>query len=163
MIQKDSGNGSNVLIMKTDVSNREEVRQSAQTCKQRFGDVDILINNAGIVQGKQMMDLNENLVRKQFVVNCESHFWLIREFLGPMIEKNKGHIVSIASAAGLLGQPFMTDYCASKFAAVGMQEALRIELKRARKNITCTTIMPYFINTGMFEGAKGTLLFPFLD
>jgi len=57
----------------------------------------------------------------------------------------------------------MTDYCASKFAAVGMMEALRLELKRARKDIVCTTICPYFIKTGMFDGAKAGLLFPFLE
>lgn len=103
MIQKATGTAQNVLTIKLDVSNREEIRSSAQKAKQEFGDVDILINNAGIVQGKTMMEMSENMMNKQFVINTECHFWLIREFLGPMMEKNKGQIVSIASAAGLLG------------------------------------------------------------
>ena len=65
--------------------------------------------------------------------------------------------------AGLAGNAFLTDYCASKFAAVGLNEALRIEMKHNNKNIVCTTICPYIINTGMFKGAKASMIFPFLD
>ena len=53
------------------------------------------------------------------IVNAECHIWLVREFLGPMIERNNGHIVSISSVAGCAGNAGMTDYCASKFAASG--------------------------------------------
>ena len=109
------------------------------------------------------MDMNENLLSKSMIVNIECHFWIIREFLPHMLETNKGQIVSVASMAGLVGNPYMTDYCASKFAACGMMESLRIELKRAKKDIVCTTICPGFINTGMFAGAKGSLIFPVLE
>ena len=81
-----------------------------------------------------------------------------------MIQKNKGQIVSVASVAGTMGSPFLTDYCASKFACVGMMEALRLELKRAGKyGVNCTTINPFFNNTGMFDGTKTGRLFPFLE
>lgn len=65
--------------------------------------------------------------------------------------------------AGLAGNAYMTDYCASKFAAVGLNEALRIEMKYNNKDIVCTTICPYIINTGMFKGAKASYLYPFLE
>ena len=58
------------------------------------------------------------------VVNAESHFWTTKEFFPSMVERNSGHIVSIASMAGKGGNPCQTDYCASKFAAVGFMEAL---------------------------------------
>ena len=64
MIQKATGTAQNVLTIKLDVSNREEIRSSAQKAKQEFGDVDILINNAGIVQGKTMMEMSENMMNK---------------------------------------------------------------------------------------------------
>jgi len=64
MILKATGNVKNILTIKLDVSNREEIRASAEQAKQAFGDVDILINNAGIVQGKLMMDLNEDMISK---------------------------------------------------------------------------------------------------
>jgi len=65
--------------------------------------------------------------------------------------------------AGIVGQPFLVDYCASKFGAIGMMESLRLECKRAGRNIKCTTICPFFINTGMFDGVKASVLFPFLE
>jgi all-trans-retinol dehydrogenase (NAD+) len=78
-----------------------------------------------------------------------------------MIQKGAGHIVTVASAGGLIGVPKMTDYSASKFAAVGFDESLRVELKRlGYKNIRTTVVCPYFISTGMFKGVKTR--FPFL-
>ena len=135
----------------------------AQETKQKMGDVDILVNNAGIVQGKKFWELDEQLIHKTMVVNCESHFWLIKEFIGPMMQKNSGHIVSIVSVAGMAGCPEMTDYCASKFGALGLMESLRIELKREGLNIKTTSICPMFINTGMFQGVKGSKIYPILD
>ena len=67
-----------------------------------------------------------------------------------MLKKNEGHIVSIASIAGWGGTPDCVDYCASKHAAVGFMEALRQEINKDGKNIVCTTVCPYLINTGMF-------------
>ena len=72
-----------------------------------------------------------------------------------MIEKNHGHIVSIASAAGLFGAAGLVDYCASKFAAVGFEESFRNELSRLGKTgVKSTVVCPYFIKTGMFDGCK---------
>jgi all-trans-retinol dehydrogenase (NAD+) len=70
-----------------------------------------------------------------------------------MIEKNHGHIVTIASIAGFFGTSGLCDYCASKFAAVGFDEALRDELANIGKtNVHTTVVCPYYINTGMFDG-----------
>lgn len=74
-----------VLASKLDVSNRETVKQIAHESKTKMGDVDILINNAGIVQGKTYKDMDEFMIKKTLTVNLESHYWLINEFLGPML------------------------------------------------------------------------------
>ena len=72
-----------------------------------------------------------------------------------MIERNHGHIVNIASSAGLAGVTGLADYCASKFAAVGFDESLRCELHaQGKAGVHTTVVCPYFINTGMFAGAK---------
>jgi all-trans-retinol dehydrogenase (NAD+) len=63
--------------------------------------------------------MNENFAGKTMVINAESHFWLCKEFIPAMMEKNSGQIVSISSIAGIAGSPGMTDYSASKFAAFG--------------------------------------------
>ena len=152
-----------VFVKKLDVSSRKDVAEVCEAARQKFGMVHILINNAGIVQGKSFMEMNEALVHKSMIINLESHFWLIREFLPAMKSADEGQIVSIASMAGLSGQPDMTDYCASKFGAVGLNESLRIELRKQGFKIKCTTITPYYINTGLFDGVKCSPIFPLLE
>jgi all-trans-retinol dehydrogenase (NAD+) len=66
-------------------------------------------------------------------VNSLAHMWLAKRFLPPMIKKNQGHIVTIASAAGLVGTAGLADYAASKFAAIGFDEAIRFELRNLGK------------------------------
>ena len=163
IIKKETGSDSNILAVKLDVTDRTAVSASVKTCTEKYGPVDILINNAGIVQGKMLLDMNEKLMRKVLEVNVESHMWLVRDVLPAMIKQNSGQIVSISSMAGLMGNAFMTDYSASKFAATGFNESLRIEMKYLATNVKTTTIMPYMINTGMFDGAKASWVFPFLE
>ena len=88
-------------------------------------------------------------------------FQTLKAFIGPMIKKNKGHIVTIASVAGYLPGPQMADYVASKFGAVGLHESLQVELLEVADNIKTTEVCPWFIKTGMFEGtcSKWVLLF----
>ena len=89
--------------------------------------------------------------------------WLIRDVIDPMIKKNAGHIVSINSIAGLAGNPGMVDYCASKFAAYGLNEALRLEMKSLGHKIKFTTVCPFAFNSGMFKGVQCSLLYPLLE
>lgn len=72
-----------------------------------------------------------------------------------MIEKNHGHLVTVASMAGKFGAAGLCDYCASKFAVVGFDESVRNELNRLGKTgVKTTVVCPYYINTGMFDGVK---------
>uniref|UniRef100_W8AJA9 Estradiol 17-beta-dehydrogenase 11 n=2 Tax=Ceratitis capitata TaxID=7213 RepID=W8AJA9_CERCA len=82
-----------------------------------------------------------------------AHFWTTKAFLPKMIEQQRGHIATIASLAGHVGITKLVDYCASKFAAVGFDEALRLELDvLGHSNIQTTCICPFFIQaTGMFD------------
>lgn len=154
----------NVQVFHLDVANREQIREVAQkTRDSAFGPVDILINNAGLVQGKFFLETNEETTSKIMTVNAESNFWTIREFLPSMIERNSGHVVAIASLAGKVGCGGLTDYCASKFAQYGFHESLRIELKILEKDIPVTTVCPWFINTGMFAGVSTGVLYGQLD
>lgn len=149
-----------------DCSDRKEVYDVAEKIKTEVGDVSILVNNAGIVSGKKFMDTPDALIQKSFEVNTISHFWTTKAFLPSMLEKNHGHVVSIASAAGLAGVNGLCDYCASKFGAVGFQEALHLELKAQNKTGVHTTVVcPFYINTGMFDGVKSRfpLLLPIMD
>ena len=73
--------------------------------------------------------------------------------------RNDGHIVTIASVAGVVGTSQLTDYCSSKFGTMGFAESLEIEMELAGKTgVKVTTVCPYFIRTGMFEGCEGRLV-----
>lgn len=151
--------GGQCYIYTVDLCDRHAVYAAAAKVKQEVGKVDILINNAGIVTGKNFMEAPDELIQKTFDVNILSHFWTTKAFLGDMMSTNKGHIVTIASVAGLAGVNKLADYCASKFAAVGFDESLRLELKvGGYTGVKTTAICPYYINTGMFEGVQSKLI-----
>ncbi|NWV73746.1 RDHE2 dehydrogenase, partial [Dasyornis broadbenti] len=138
-----------------DCSKRQDVYRVADQVKKEVGDVSILINNAGIVIGKKFLDTPDSLLEKTMEVNTIAHFWTYKAFLPAMIASSRGHLVSIASAAGLCGASSLSDYCASKFAAIGFAESIDMEMRALRKTGVKTTIVcPYLINTGMFDGAK---------
>lgn len=135
-----------------DLCDREDVYKKAALVKAEVGKVTILINNAGVVNGMKFMDTPDKLIIRTMDVNVMSHFWTTKAFLPSMMEDNKGHIVSIASLAGHVGVPTMVDYCTSKFAAVGFEEALHMELAADGYKINTTVVCPFFIrSTGMFE------------
>eukprot|EP00002_Diphylleia_rotans_P009761 TRINITY_DN2010_c0_g1_i1.p1 TRINITY_DN2010_c0_g1~~TRINITY_DN2010_c0_g1_i1.p1 ORF type:complete len:290 (+),score=61.08 TRINITY_DN2010_c0_g1_i1:215-1084(+) len=143
-----------VLTFTCDVANRFNVYETAVKVLEKVGKVDILINNAGIVSGGALLSLDDEQIIRTFEVNSLAHFWTVRAFLPAMIAANEGHIVTISSAAGLIGAAGMTDYSASKFACFGFHESLRLELKHQKKNIRTTIVCPAFINTGMFDGYR---------
>lgn len=151
--QANSGGRKRAYFYRVDVTDREKVYATGAEVIAQLGGVDILINNAGIVGGKPILESSDRMIERTMAVNATSHFWTIKAFLPGMLERNKGHIVSLASAAGIFGSPGMVDYGASKFAAVGLMTSLRQELHAmGRPNIQTTLICPSFIDTGMFEG-----------
>ena len=84
-----------------------------------------------------------------------------QQFFPAMVERNHGHVCNIASAAGMLSNPKMSVYSASKWGVIGWSDSVRIELKHMKSKARFTTIAPYFINTGMFDGVKSRF-FPIL-
>jgi all-trans-retinol dehydrogenase (NAD+) len=153
-----------IRAMICDVSNREDVYRRAESLIREIGPVDILINNAGVVSGRPMLETPDDLIEKTMRVNSHALFWTAKAFLPKMIERNSGHIVTIASAAGLIGVRGLADYCASKFAAYGFNESVRMELRRIKSRVRTTVVCPFFIDTGMFSGVKTRfpLLLPIL-
>lgn len=146
-----------VYAMKVNLCDREDIYRVAQQVKDQVGEVTMVINNAGVVSGRALIDLDDNSVQRTFDVNIIAHFWVLKSFLGPMLAANRGHIVTLASSAGIFGVSKLTDYCASKYAAVGLHDSLTAELKQLKKNgIYTTVICPAFINTGMFHGVSSS-------
>jgi short-subunit dehydrogenase len=153
-------------FMVCDVSDKDQVAVKAKEVKRQFGGVDILVNNAGVVCGKTLLESRTDEIRHTISVNLLAQFWTIKAFLPAMLANNHGHIVSINSMLGLIGLGSAADYSASKFGALGLHEALALELAREGKTgIQLTTIHPYLVNTDLFAGAKTRFqnLFPALN
>lgn len=155
--------GGSAYAFTCDLSKKEEIYKVADKIKDQVGNIDILVNNAGIVTGKKFLDSPDSAIERTMNVNATAHFWLGKCFLPHMIEKDHGHIVTVASMAGIFGNAGLGDYCASKFAAVGFEESMRFELQGMGKfGVITTLVCPFFINTGMFDGAKSEVI-PFLE
>ena len=149
-----ASDGYEADIYTCDLTSREEIAAVAGQTLVASGPIDILINNAGVVSGKSLLEISDQEIERTFQVNALALFWTVRAFLPSMIERDSGHIVTVASAAGLAGAAKLTDYSASKFAAVGFDESLRMELKQQGSKVRTTVVCPYFADTGMFDGAK---------
>jgi all-trans-retinol dehydrogenase (NAD+) len=118
------------------------------------GDVDVVVNCAGVVTGRRLVDADEAAIRRTFEVNTLALYWVTRAFLPGMVARDRGTVVTIASAAGMVGVARQTDYSASKFAAVGFTESLRAELRGERSRVRTLLVCPYYIDTGMFDGVR---------
>ena len=147
-----------------DVSDQQAVAATAAAVTEAVGEVDILVNNAGVVSGRPLLEITNEQIERTFKVNVLALFWVTKAFLPAMMRRNDGHIVNISSAGGLIGVPRQTDYSASKHAVVGFNESLRVELRRLAPGIRTTVVCPFYIDTGMFAGAKTRipLLLPIL-
>ena len=143
-----------------DVSNRDAVYRTAERVRSEVGDPEVVVNNAGVVSGAHLLDIPDEQIRRVFEVNALALYWVTKAFLPAMVRHNRGHIVTLASAAGLVGVARQTDYSASKHAAVGFDESLRAELREISPGVMTTLVCPYYVDTGMFEGVRTRI--PFL-
>ncbi|KAF8484693.1 retinal short-chain dehydrogenase/reductase [Russula ochroleuca] len=143
----------NITYYKCDVTKQDEVEAVARKVIEEIGHPTILVNNAGVVQGKLILDLSPEDIRQTFDVNTLAHFWTLKAFLPEMIKKKSGHIVTVASITGLAGMAQLTDYCASKAAVISLHESLRYELDKRyhAPQIRTSLVVPSHIQTPLFS------------
>lgn len=145
------------------VSDPQAIKSAYEKVKSEVGDVDILVNCAGIVRGNNTFDKQTvQDIDLTMDINANAPMYVALAVLQDMLRRDRGHICNIASAAGMLGVPKLSVYCASKWAVIGWTESMRVELKQARSHVRVTSVAPYFINTGMFDGVNSKV-FPILD
>lgn len=153
---------ASVLYTVVDVSNTQSVLLEAGKLLQLGICPDVLINNAGVIVGKHFVDHEPEEIAFTMNVNIIGSMQVTRAFLPTMIEKGGAHIINVSSAAGLVSNPKMSVYVASKWAMNGWSDSLRIELEALKKDLHVTTVNPYYISTGMFDGVESTALLPIL-
>jgi short-subunit dehydrogenase len=158
--------GGSVHTYVVDVSSSAAVTKAANLVRREVGDVQILVNNAGIVRGNGYFWENKlRDVEQTMLINALAPMYVAREFLPAMVEADtECRIINLASSAGLNAVPRMAAYAGSKWAAVGWSDSVRLELEQAgHDHVRVTTVCPTYINTGMFDGAKGIFMTPMLE
>jgi NAD(P)-dependent dehydrogenase (short-subunit alcohol dehydrogenase family) len=147
-----SPRGGAVLTIQCDLLDNGQIRSAVRQIIDRFGKIDILINNAGTIDVGPL----EHLTPQDFERAMRLHFWAPFELISQVVPEMRiwgaGRIVNISSIGGKIAVPHMASYSASKFALTGLSDALRVEL--ARDNIHVTTVAPGMMRTGSHVNAK---------
>lgn len=149
-----------------DVTDRAAVYAAGGEIRRDMGDPDVVVNNAGVIAGStSLVDTPDEHIDLTIDVNTKALFWVTKAFLPAMMARNSGHVVTIGSASGLVGVSRLVGYAASKHAAIGFDESLRMEMAELAPGVRTTIVNPYYINTGMFDGVQSRFpwLLPILD
>lgn len=149
----------NVYGYRVDVSSNDTVVNTYKRVLEDCGEVDILINCAGIVTSNKTFDqMSADEITRTININTIAPMFVAHAMLPGMLRRNRGHICTITSAGGMLSNPKMSVYAASKWGATGWSDSIRIELQEMKSKVRITTVAPYYINTGMFDGVKSPII-----
>lgn len=150
--------GARVTTQVVDVRDLAQMKSALLDLAAARVSIDILVNNAGVVVGKKFLEHTPEDIELTLSVNSTALMQLALLVLPAMKVRSSGHIVNIASAAAMVSNPNMSVYCASKWAVAGWSDSLRLELERDKLGIHVTTVYPYYIHTGMFEGVRSSFV-----
>ena len=141
--------GVEAELFAANVADYAQCEAMTKAVKERFGSIDALVNNAGITKDGLMVRMSEEQYDAVIAVNQKSVFNMMKLVGAVMMRQRHGHIVSLASVAGLYGNPGQINYSASKAAIIGMTKSLAKEL--ASRGVTVNSVAPGFIETDMTE------------
>jgi short-subunit dehydrogenase len=144
--QELEGMGAQVIAFTCDVTDRNQVHSMMSNIRQHYGRIDVLINNAGVIQVGPL----ETMTIEDYEEAMKAHFWAplytMMDVIPQMKQRGEGRIVNVTSVGGKIALPHMVPYSASKFALVGLSEGMRSELKK--DNVLVTTVVPDLTRTG---------------
>jgi NAD(P)-dependent dehydrogenase (short-subunit alcohol dehydrogenase family) len=132
-----------------DVTDAESVRKAFESARGRFGEIAILVNNAGQAASASFLKTDAALWRRMMAVNLDGTFHCTKAALAGMLAAGWGRIINIASTAGLTGYGYVTAYCAAKHGVVGLTRALAVEV--ATKGVTVNAVCPGFTDTDIVK------------
>lgn len=141
--------GVKAKAYQSDASNFEQAQNLAEDVIKDFGNIDVLINNAGITKDNLLMRMSEEDFNKVIEVNLNSVFNLTKAVLRPMLKQKHGSIINISSVVGLKGNAGQANYSASKAGIIGFSKSVALEL--GSRNIRSNVVAPGFIETEMTQ------------
>ena len=150
LAKKIGRGGVKVLAVRTDVTKKSDVDNLVSTTLEEFGKIDILVNNAGVVRDIMFVDIEEEDWDLVNDVNVKGVYLVTRAVVPHMIAAKYGKIINISSRSGKEGQIGLSHYAASKFAVIGLTQALAKEL--GEYDINVNAVCPGILRTSMWEG-----------
>ncbi|KAL2869430.1 uncharacterized protein BJX67DRAFT_331277 [Aspergillus lucknowensis] len=144
---------SGATFYNADITSSASIAEVAGKIRAAHGDPTVLINNAGVGHDGTILQKTEAKIRQTFEVNIVSHFLMVREFMPSMIQKNHGHIITIASMASFIGLGDMVEYSCTKAGALAFHEGLRQELRLWYKapKVRTSIVHPIWVRTPMIK------------
>lgn len=139
--------GVKTLIVKADISDLKQAENLIKQAKKEFGQVDILINNAGITKDNLIIRMKESEFDQVIKINLKGAFNCLKAVTPIMLKQRSGKIVNMSSVVGVIGNPGQVNYCASKAGLIGMTKSLAREI--GVRGINVNAIAPGFIDTDM--------------
>lgn len=145
------GDDDRILILPLDLTESETFEQKTEEALNRFGKIDVLINNGGVSQRATVMDSDLSTIRRLMEINYFGSVGLTKAVLPHMVERQKGHVLVTSSVAGKIGTKFRSGYAGSKHAVQGFFNSLRQEMYE--HNVHVTLLCPGFIKTNISRNA----------
>ena len=144
--------GPSTVALALDVTDRASFAAFLDDAEQQVGPVDVLVNNAGIMQVGRFIDEDDLTARRMVDINIHGVILGMKLALARMMPRDRGHIVNISSQAGKFGVPGGSTYAATKHAVVGLSEAVRGELRLMGSHVEISYVMPSVVNTELGSG-----------
>lgn len=141
--------GRECVLIKANVGDSAEVEDMIKTVLDRFGKIDVLVNNAGITRDNLLMRMKEEEFDQVIQTNLKGVYNCVKAVTRPMMKQRSGRIITISSVVGSIGNPGQVNYVAAKAGVVGMTKAVAKEL--APRGITVNAVSPGFITTDMTD------------
>ncbi|PWN90179.1 NAD(P)-binding protein [Acaromyces ingoldii] len=141
-----------IKAIQADLSDSQHVKDLASAIHREFGKPTVLVNNAGIMHGKPLLELQEGEFEKSMKVNVLSSYYTLREFLPSMVEADSGHVITTASIMSYIPISHLTDYVASKHALLGLVESLHYEMKKS--GVSFWLLVLGKLDTPLFAAAR---------
>ncbi len=141
--------GRTGIPMQMDVTHMGDIQRMVDTAMRAFGKIDILVNNAGITLVRDPLNLTEAEWDLTLGINTRGTFFCLQAVAREMVKRKSGVILNAASISGRAGKPMMVDYCASKFAVIGITQGMALAL--AKYGIRVNAVAPGIVDTDMWE------------